>query len=80
VDLLSLYGYLSKSDIRTIQHFVVDLKDSLTKKAKHSMAELSRPGCAEREVAHNKNKKTVGKKHIHKVKDAKYMNWHTLFL
>jgi hypothetical protein len=60
VDLLSLYGYLSKSDIRTILHFVVDLKDSPTKKAKHSMAELLRPGRAEMEVACNKNKKTAG--------------------
>jgi hypothetical protein len=44
------------------------------------MAELSRPARAEKEIARNKNKKTTGRKRIHEPKDAKYMNWHSLFL
>jgi hypothetical protein len=62
------------------KHSVVDLKESPTKKAKHSMAELSRPGWAEKEIARNKNKRSSGRKRIHEQTDAKYMNWHTLFL
>jgi hypothetical protein len=62
------------------QHFVVDLKESPTKKAKQSMAELSRPGHAEKEITHNKSKKAAGQKCIHEPKDAKYMSWHTPFL
>lgn len=66
--------------LKLFQHFIVDLKESPTKKVKHSMAKLSRPGRAEKEIARNKNKKTAGRKHIHEPKDTKYMNWHTPFL
>lgn len=52
-------------------------KDSPTKK---SIAELSRPGREEQEVARNKHKKPQGRKCVHEPSDAKYMNWHSPFL
>jgi hypothetical protein len=57
-----------------------DTSELLSKKAKHTIAELSRPGRAEKEIAHNKNKKPQGQKHIHQPTDAKYTNWHSPFL
>lgn len=51
-----------------------------SKKAKSNIAELSRPGRAEKEIARNKNKKPQGRKRVHHPKDAKYTNWHSPFL
>jgi hypothetical protein len=65
-----------------LQYIIVELEDHAesSKKAKSSIAKLSWPGRAEREVAWNKNKMPQGQKHIHQSKDVKYANWHSPFL
>lgn len=62
---------------------MVELEDTSelsSKKAKHTIAELSRPGRAEKEIARSKNKKPQGRKRVHQPTDAKYTNWHSPFL
>jgi len=61
---------------------MVELEDHAesSKMAKSSIAEFSHPGRAEKEIAHQKKKKPQGQKHIHQTTNAKYSNWHSLFL
>src|ERR1700720_4711329 len=73
---------MHNSKIPRLQRILVQLEDHAesSKMAKSSIAELSRPARAEREVARNKNKKPQGRKRVHQPKDAKYTNWHSPFL
>jgi hypothetical protein len=58
---------------------VVELEDSRPKRAKGSIAELSRPNRAHNESLRGKNK-PQGHKQKHKKRDAKYHNWFSPFL
>jgi hypothetical protein len=50
-----------------------------SKKAKQSIAELTRPARALKQKINTKNKKPQGRKKIHEPRPAKYHNWHTPF-
>ncbi|KAN0105518.1 hypothetical protein V8E52_010957, partial [Russula decolorans] len=58
---------------------IVELEDSRPKRAKASIAELSRPDRAHNESLRKKNK-PQGRKQKHLKKDAKYHNWFSPFL
>jgi len=62
-----------------LQHIVVKLEDPQPKRAKASIAELSRPDRAHNETLRKKNK-PQGRKQKHMKKDAKYHNWFSPFL
>jgi hypothetical protein len=62
-----------------LQRIIVDLEDSQPKRAKGSIAELSRPDRAHNESLRKKNK-PQGRKQKHEKKDARYHNWFSPFL
>jgi hypothetical protein len=58
----------------------MELSDHHTsKKAKQTIAELTRPARALKEKIKAKNQKPQGRKRIHEARPAKYHNWHTPF-
>lgn len=50
-----------------------------SKKAKQTIAELTRPARSLKEKIRAKNKKPQGRKRLHEARPAKYHNWHTPF-
>jgi hypothetical protein len=61
---------------------VAELEDTMAKRQKHSIAELSRPNRAELERAREKRKETQkkGRPQFLKARDAVYHNWFSPFL